>query len=224
MCVDDLKKFDAQKRQELAEKEQAVRWTGLSESGRAGYQTEIDLLRGSILPVLAEELARLADFQWIYERRGIPDGGLSTVIAKKERERVDIEAMLKKARDEIQTHEAVLAGLANVSPVEQVQLLALIDPRQVTVKDVVRDHVANFRALLDEKDHMALLEMIVKLFIDQPRRYPLWLQYMVVHFSGMRYQSAHGSWADPKWLLVSLRSRAVAQQQRAVKPRAGGRR
>jgi hypothetical protein len=29
---------------------------------------------------------------------------------------------------------------------------------------------------------------------------------MVVHFSGMRYASAHGSWADPKDLLVRLRA------------------
>ena len=36
---------------------------------------------------------------------------------------------------------------------------------------------------------------------------------MVVHFSGMRYKSAHGSWADPKDLLVRLRLDEVRKAQ-----------
>jgi len=32
---------------------------------------------------------------------------------------------------------------------------------------------------------------------------------MVIHFSGMRYATAHGSWADPKDLLLSLRTSAL---------------
>jgi hypothetical protein len=46
-------------------------------------------------------------------------------------------------------------------------------------------------------------------FKKEPKRYPLWLQYMVVHFSGMRYASAHSSWADPKDLLIRLRGSNV---------------
>ena len=46
-------------------------------------------------------------------------------------------------------------------------------------------------------------------FIKEPKRYPLWLQYMVIHFSGMRYATAHGSWADPKDLLINLRTAAL---------------
>jgi hypothetical protein len=47
--------------------------------------------------------------------------------------------------------------------------------------------------------------MINQRFQKEPKRFPPWLQYMVVHFSGMRYASAHGSWADPRDLLVRLR-------------------
>jgi hypothetical protein len=35
---------------------------------------------------------------------------------------------------------------------------------------------------------------------------------MVVHFSGMRYASAHGSWADPKDLLVRLRAPKIEEE------------
>ncbi len=62
-----------------------------------------------------------------------------------------------------------------------------------------------YRACLAPMDHYQLLQLVVEKFRSQPDRYPKWLQYMVVHFSGMRYASAHGSWADPKDLLANLR-------------------
>jgi hypothetical protein len=39
---------------------------------------------------------------------------------------------------------------------------------------------------------------------------------MVVHFSGMRYASAHGSWADPKDLLAQLRMADVQKEVAAL--------
>jgi hypothetical protein len=39
---------------------------------------------------------------------------------------------------------------------------------------------------------------------------------MVIHFSGMRYATAHGSWADPKDLLVSLRTAALEKDFRRM--------
>ena len=76
----------------------------------------------------------------------------------------------------------------------------------ITVKDIVRGKIEEYKAALASKDHLQLLEEVVQLFIKQPERYPIWLQYMVIHFSGMRYATAHGSWADPKDLLISLRT------------------
>ncbi|NJN43537.1 MAG: hypothetical protein HC806_01545 [Anaerolineae bacterium] len=73
----------------------------------------------------------------------------------------------------------------------------------------MRGKLEAYKAELAKKDHFTLLEEIVKRFLRQPERYPLWLQYMVIHFSGMRYQSAHGSWADPKDLLTNLRTSAL---------------
>jgi hypothetical protein len=39
---------------------------------------------------------------------------------------------------------------------------------------------------------------------------------MVIHFSGMRYASAHGSWADPKDLLANLRILAIDKELKAI--------
>lgn len=74
-----------------------------------------------------------------------------------------------------------------------------------TVRDVVRWKVEEYARSLEGKDQYQLLAEIRQRFDREPKRFPYWLQYMVVHFSGMRYASAHGSWADPKDLLVELR-------------------
>jgi hypothetical protein len=68
-------------------------------------------------------------------------------------------------------------------------------------KDVTRARLAIEEKRLAHMSHDNLLKAILDRFDADPDRYPQWYQYMVVHFSGMRYKSAHGSWADPKYLL-----------------------
>ena len=58
--------------------------------------------------------------------------------------------------------------------------------------------------------------MINQRFKKEPKRFPPWLQYMVVHFSGMRYASAHGSWVDPKDLIIRLRILDVERELKAL--------
>ncbi len=79
--------------------------------------------------------------------------------------------------------------------------------------DVVNWKVEQYKTALQTKDHQALLEEIVRRFLDDPKRYPLWLQYMVIHFSGMRYKSAHGSWGDPRDLLLALRMHEIGAKK-----------
>jgi hypothetical protein len=86
----------------------------------------------------------------------------------------------------------------------------------VTVKDIVRLKVEQYTKTLENKDQYQLLAEIRARFEKEPKRFPLWLQYMIVHFSGMRYKSAHGSWADPKDLLVRLRVDEVKKAQAAL--------
>lgn len=67
---------------------------------------------------------------------------------------------------------------------------------------------------LMQLDHDQLLAKVLEKFDQSPGDYPKWLQYMVVHFSGMRYQSAHGSWADPRELLISLKTEELSNNNR----------
>lgn len=67
--------------------------------------------------------------------------------------------------------------------------------------------------LLDQKQ---LLKRIFERFDQAPEKFPAWLRYMVIHFSGMRYQSAHGSWADPRDLLESLKIEELTQRNRSA--------
>ncbi|MBV9209457.1 MAG: hypothetical protein JOZ52_02445, partial [Acidobacteria bacterium] len=59
--------------------------------------------------------------------------------------------------------------------------------------------------------HDALLARILDRF-DADKdftRYPKWLRYMVIHFSGMRYDPAHGSYAPPVELIKRLKREQI---------------
>ena len=77
--------------------------------------------------------------------------------------------------------------------------------RTVTPAAGVRWLVMKYEQELLALDHDQLLARVLERFDAEPGRFPKWLQYMVIHFSGMRYQSAHGSWADPRVLLEMIR-------------------
>jgi len=81
-----------------------------------------------------------------------------------------------------------------------------------TARDIAIWKAETYGASLENKNQYELLDEIHQRFAKEPDRYPLWLQYMVVHFSGMRYASAHGSWADPKDLLVRLRAPKIEEE------------
>jgi hypothetical protein len=56
----------------------------------------------------------------------------------------------------------------------------------------------------EEARHDRLLKLILEMFDQQPARFPKWLQYMVIHFSGIRYKTAHNSWYEAGDLLSIL--------------------
>lgn len=97
--------------------------------------------------------------------------------------------------------------------VSEAEYLIHFDPAQpVTVYDIAAWRAEEYKKSLEGKKQYELLGLIRQRFEKEPKRYPQWLQYMVVHFSGMRYASAHSSWADPKDLLIRLRA-ADAQKE-----------
>ncbi len=139
----------------------------------------------SAMPMLLEEMEKLRQLDATYDKLGGP---------KLEWYR------LTKADPNFKTPEEQF--LLNYGP-----------KAAVTVQDIVRLKVEQYARTLATKDQYQLLADIRARFETQARRFPLWLQYMVVHFSGMRYKSAHGSWADPKDLLVRLRLAEVQKAQ-----------
>ncbi|MEN9561839.1 MAG: hypothetical protein RIR73_83 [Chloroflexota bacterium] len=144
---------------------------------RAKVEAEFKLKNDSALPMVLEEMEKLRQFDETYTKLEAP---------------------------KLEWYKLTKAD-PNYKVTEE-EFLVNYDPKvPVTVKDIVRLKVEQYTKTLENKDQYALLADIRARFEKEPKRFPLWLQYMVIHFSGMRYKSAHGSWADPKDLLVRLR-------------------
>ena len=152
---------------------------------RPATESEYNLKNGSAMPMLLEEMEKLRQFDATYDKLQGP---------KLEWYR------LTKADPNYKTPEEQF--LLNYGP-----------KAAVTVKDIVHLKVEQYAKTLENMDQYQLLTDIKVSFEKEPKRFPFWLQYMVIHFSGMRYKSAHGSWADPKDLLVRLRVNEVQKTQ-----------
>ena len=151
---------------------------------RPKVEAEYKFKNDSALPMVLEEMEKLREFDGTYDKLQGPK----------------LEwYKLTKADPNYRTSEEEF--LLNYGP-----------KVAVTVKDIVRLKAEQYTQTLQNKDQYQLLADIKARFEKEPKRFPLWLQYMIVHFSGMRYKSAHGSWADPKDLLIRLR---VAEAQKA---------
>lgn len=177
------------------------------------------------LPIVDAELNRLYAFSDLFKKIKAQKDELKKWIARQKKERTKIESEIRwklnfvqkypnnsktqnfkedieKLRKNLQKiNEDLQKGLA-VSISER--LKEHIERKSVSVNDIARWQTDKYRQTVEKMDQEQLLEEIVKKFLADPLRYPLWLQYMVIHFSGMRYRSAHGSWGDPKDLLLSL--------------------
>ena len=155
---------------------------------RPKLEAEYKLKTESALPMLLEEMEKLRQFDGTY--------------------------------DKLQGPKLEWYKLTKADPnykVPEDQFLLNYGPKvAVTVRDIVRLKAEQYRRTLENKDQYQLLSDIRARFEKEPKRFPLWLQYMIIHFSGMRYKSAHGSWADPKDLLVRLRVDEVKKTQASL--------
>ena len=99
---------------------------------------------------------------------------------------------------------------------EKLASLPKFDPNKtIPPATLVNWKLADYRNELEKVDHDQLMARVLDRFEADRERFPKWLQYMVIHFSGMRYKSAHGSWCDPKWLLSSLRLNEIETRLKA---------
>lgn len=151
-------------------------------------EDELKLKDGSALPMLFDEMDKLRDFDQTYD--------------KLEQPKLEWYKLSK--------------GDQNYEPSEAEFIADFHLKTPVTVKDIVRLKIEQYAKTLEGKNQYQLLEEIHERFDKEPKRFPTWLQYMIVHFSGMRYKSAHGSWADPKDLLVQLRLVDVRKEHAAL--------
>ncbi|MCG2787308.1 MAG: hypothetical protein L6461_19645 [Anaerolineae bacterium] len=165
---------------------------------RAENETRLALLRGSILKIMGGEIEKLTNFQAGLEATVKTKAEIETAIKAKEQELARVEQNLAIFRKDFQAMKAELTAAEATLATDETTYLTEYKPAgPVTNKHIARAKVEQYRASLIGKTREALLEEIVQRFIQKPERYPLWLQYMVIHFSGMRYKSAHGSWASP---------------------------
>ena len=187
------------------------------------HKAEREALRDNLRDVsqvaIAEEVEHLAGFQAALEHADRSKEETGRLIAAEEKELAGINARLSQLRKDAQTLQAELDLYDDILIVTEEKRLTeyVPDPSQpVTPKEIVQLELDEYKASLAKKDHYQLLELVVERFKSQPGRYPKWLQYMVVHFSGMRYASAHGSWADPKDLLANLRILSIDKELKGM--------
>ena len=91
---------------------------------------------------------------------------------------------------------------------KQDRLPRLEPNKPLTMADLARVDLNEYQKRLEAMDIDTLTAEVWKKLQerkpDGKPRFEKWFQYMIVHFSGMRYISAHGSWADPDELLELL--------------------
>ena len=155
---------------------------------RPAETKELEVKENIVLPMAEQELEQLRSFNDTYEK-----------IEKPKLEWYK----LQKSDPNFKTPEADF--LVHYSP-----------STKITVQDIAVWKAEEYEASLKNKDQFELLEEIYQRFKKEPGRYPHWLQYMIVHFSGMRYASAHGSWADPKDLLMQLRIADLDKENKLI--------
>ena len=179
---------------------------------KAEREARLGSLRDVGAKAVTQEMERLADFQTVLEAASRTKEETDRLIQAEERELSGVNVKLTQLQKDVQTQRAVIDQYDDILLVTEEKRLAqyVPDPTQkITVKDIVNLRMDEYKACLAPMDHYQLVQLVVEKFRKQPDRYPKGLQYMVVHFSGMRYASAHGSWADPKDLLANLRMLSI---------------
>jgi hypothetical protein len=175
------------------------------------HRAEREALRNNLqnvsLPAAADELKKMADFLAAFEASNKTPLELAKMTQAKEQELAGINGTLSRLGNEAKSIQSQIDRFDGILNRVTDKQLAEYEPdptKPVTMNDIVLLQVDAFKEQLENIEGYELLELVVKELQEHPNKYPRWLQYMVIHFSGMRYASAHGSWADPKDLLGNL--------------------
>jgi hypothetical protein len=225
--VDELRSQYNQFISEVNRLESQVGSRSMDEKRGAEKRARLDMLKGAGLKVVETELDQLSDYHASFEFAKQPEAERTKLAQQKEKDLKQKQESLSKLEQQFSALEADLKAKESILNTSELDYLVRFTPEQqpITVRDIVRGKVESYKTSLEQKMgkerpeeevQQELLEEIVQRFREKPGEYPLWLQYMVIHFSGMRYATAHGSWADPKDLLVSLRTSALEKDFRGM--------
>jgi hypothetical protein len=177
---------------------------------RAENEALLRQLREVNLKVLGDDVAKLSDFYAAFQASATPQAELAKTIQSKEQELAQAGQNLSVFTKQADVLQMELSSIEATLNIEEKTYLTQYSPAHpVTVKDLVRGKTEELKAGLARKNHQELLEDVFKRFLETPERFPLWLQYMIIHFSGMRYRTAHGTWASAKDLLIRLNKAKV---------------
>jgi hypothetical protein len=177
------------------------------------YSTQWKWRKGVAGQMAAGALAEMERFRAALHARNLTMEQRQAEIQAQLETRSQSEAKLTKLREDLEQLEIDIRKIQVEMETQEGERMGQFAASQaVGLRDIVQGKVEAYQAGLANKDQTQLLEEIVQNFVQAPERYPLWLQYMVVHFSGMRYKSAHGSWANPRDLLIALRIHAVEKE------------
>ena len=204
-------------REEIASIDPALKKARLKEHifnlelSRARFEKRTDLTSKEItLKAFDEVLDQMKNYWSFLEDESTAPDPLKKLIQDKEQELNKLQELIKELTEKttawVKRLDELKESILEVTDDSYVSTYRRVPP---TIRDIVRLLVDEYRetCLFDgeqEKDQYQLLEMLIDRFQKEPERFPRWLQYMIVHLSGMRYSSAHGSWASPKDLYLNL--------------------
>ena len=163
---------------------------------------------GLMIEILDEQLNRLETLQASIAHSQKDDASLNEALSAARARLQQIANEIRDVRRESFLDEQELEDVQQALHVTRETFLREFVPDGAVdvKKDIVPFKAQQYYQWLEKKDHAELMNLVFERFFKEPERFPLWLQYMVVHFSGMRYASAHGSWANPRDMLLSLRT------------------
>ena len=188
---------------------------------RARYSRRDSTSKESTLKAFDEVLELMKDYWSSLDNQGKNVEALEKSIKDKEQEMTELDKVLSSLRDAtIKLVEEINKLKETILEVHEDNYVSSYRPVPPTIKDLVMLKVDEYRESLKQdgkdQDQYFLLDLLIQRFKREPERFPRWLQYMIIHFSGMRYASAHGSWADPKDLYISLMTTGVENELRAM--------
>ena len=220
--VDELRRQYTALLSEVSRLEAQLRSTTEAPAQGGSKGARLQMLKGGGVKAVELELDKLSDYHAALEYPGKPKAELTRMVQDKQKELKRKEESIATLQEQVGVVEKDLSARESILNMSEVDYLVRFIPDQpITVRDIVRGKIEQYKTSLEQRMdktrpeqeiQQEFLEEIIRLFIEKPKEFPLWLQYMVVHFSGMRYATAHGSWADPKDLLKSLHTSALEKE------------